>query len=315
MSLLDLDIEHIVSRILSGIIWPIPVFDFREYFCKLCDLSITPEEVKDLFYATEGYLSDDDCNKFVQGKYPKALDTLSKYYFVCKSEGIKYSFAAEQHLSESIESLESLILSQQTYEGVGKVIDLFQGSNETGKELENIALLNKLSEKYLEIILELYEKFPGPIPRKPIFSGNSERFQIYLVQLTQHMPELVSGMQLSIKLGQTLNFLTAFNPTQSLDPYDEDNYDEGVKLLINPDKFWSQAVEGDISPIIGSIFIEVYPEFTKQMIDMFIEKENSLDYQSQLNTIKAFNMQPDTMKLTQLSQATFLMYNQERPMA
>ena len=126
-------------------------------------------------------------------------------------------------------------------------------------------------------------------------------YKMFLNDLTVNSDKYISDPTLAITLGKVIDSISILDPKDSLDPFILELENNLLSVLTSPKDFYKKCHLGEIiSPIIGALFNQCYPEFYSKFLEIYLESFDKMSYQDQLNFRQCFALLEDNSQLTQL---------------
>lgn len=309
----DLEIEWQTSKLLQGFMYPETYTDLRLTFNKLYDMPLAPT-IKDLrkqLWDEDGLLKEPQVNSFYKGTNEKVLDLLK----ACASEVsdmlLYHKFSVETATSEIIDDLDN-IDSPYGLDNFGELVSdaqlkVFYMEKKKEEDIEGrvfIEFANKLYSMYGVGRSEVLQ-------RKPRFTTLSDKFLVFLKAYQLLMSDQ-GNLEVSTCVFKVIDIVSQFTE-EELDPYHKDLLEELVDVFLYPEKYYTEyRTKSILSTIVASSFESIYPEFFRLYTEHAMETYNEIDYQSQINFQKSFNLPVDNSQLLSiLSPAIQLGYVQK----
>jgi hypothetical protein len=202
---------------------------------------------------------------------------------------------------QHIQDVEFLMQSSTDFVDMGDKLAQVSRKNDNLEVVrENMIKLLKLNFS-MESLLQMYGTEPQNFPKTKDLTNNS-KYLMYLIELQNHMDELVGDPIVAMKLGMALDSLGQVRPQDTLDPYKQDLFMNLIELLANPKDFYKDCkTEKIIGQVPGMLFSSVYPEFQEKFMEMYLEDYEDMTFQEQINFRNCFGIPADNSELLQLT--------------
>ena len=106
-----------------------------------------------------------------------------------------------------------------------------------------------------------------------------------------------------LALSNVLNSLKSTYPIDTLDPFERDQYLNGLETLREPKNYYRMLKSEEILSLnVAQAFSLLYPGFHEKIMDLSINAMSSSDYQESINAKASCAIQEDTAELSNLCQ-------------
>lgn len=306
---LQLDLELLASKMISGMIFPTDYINIRTNFCKLEMLKDISDEVtndlnklQEIMKTNFGNLEDDEVQKFFEGKHPKVLKLLNKIKKDVDEWIPVYGEALIEKGAQNLLDLEE-DMSGQDFVGMAEAIN---SNIYKVQELDNIRVTEiqlKVFKGILDALIPLYGTSLGKIPNVHITPSLGKKYQLFINDLLMNADVVAGNLEMAIVLGKVLQSIQKIFPQEVvLDPYKTQVHENLLKILTHPKNYYKECKNNSIlNDTIPFLFSNSYSAIFQKFMSIYLDSFDKMDYTEQTVFRKCFILPPDNTKLLSLS--------------
>jgi len=304
----ELELENLASKILKGMVVPTNYINIHTYFCQLELLNVS-EEISLLLHTLQkklvtdmGLLKESQLEKYFYGQNPEIIEILSSLKLEVDMWEPKYKQALLEKEDELVNDLADKMQGQD-FVGMGEAINRIQTRKQ---ELENIQQTKIQLQKFqgvVDFLIPLYGSSIKKLSKKTKNPSLNKEYQLYIQDMLSHIDQYAGNAQLAFVLGRSIKSIQELFPkTVILDPYTTEISENLLKVLTNPEDFYSDCKTNRIlSNSEGTTFQYCYPAFYEIYLNIYLEDFEKMDYQDQITFRKCFSLIADNSQLLQLA--------------
>ena len=299
-----LETEILVGEYLNGCIYPaefiqliqalanLPTIDFNtepEFYGLIQDLK------KELVKESTGLLNRDKVIATYKGKgnVKQIVDRLSKLsdvlHPIYEKMAFDDSFMQESKKIDQFENADA--------DTIATLIDIYD-FQPVDFHQEFLDKLNEMKVKSKGVLDLLNSELPPYYEDKEKVPKKLKDVPMYLIEQLNKIQNTDFPSDFVLTLSSALTILeNGFNPND-LDPAKTDEFECLLECLRHPERFYYYVKSNQIvSPTIGQIVYNVYPETWNQTVDIIVDKYDNLPYNKALTMLNECALQSDDQEL------------------